>query len=146
MFITADQIIAHCVGDYLLQSDWQAAEKTKKSTAAAIHAITYTFPFLFFTRRWEALTFICVSHFIIDRWRLARHVCWLKNFIAPRYIEMIGETDQVNKMVRNLPWSECSVTGYPPGEPVWLTVWLMIIVDNIIHIIINASVLKIFVN
>ena len=144
MFVTADQIIAHCIGDYILQSDWQAAEKTKKSAAAAVHAITYTLPFLFFTFKWQALVIICISHFIIDRWRLARYVCWVKNFIAPRYIEVMGDSCTTDKMVRNLPWSECSATGYPPGKPIWLTVWLMIIADNVIYIIINAAALRWF--
>jgi hypothetical protein len=47
MFITADQILAHMVGDYLLQSHWMATEKTKRSLAAGVHAGTYTLPFLF---------------------------------------------------------------------------------------------------
>ena len=46
---TADQLIAHAVGDYILQSDWMALEKTKRSLAAAVHALTYTLPFLFLT-------------------------------------------------------------------------------------------------
>lgn len=145
MFVTADQIIAHCVGDYILQSDYMAENKTKKSAAAAVHAITYTLPFLFFTVKWQALAIICISHFIIDRWRLARYVCWIKNFIAPRYIEIMGDSYKTDKMVRNLPWSECSATGYPPGKPIWMTVWLMIIADNVIHIIINATALKWFI-
>lgn len=40
--ITADQIVAHMVGDYIIQSDWMATEKTKRSAVAAIHAVTYT--------------------------------------------------------------------------------------------------------
>ena len=45
--ITADQILAHLIGDYLLQSHWMAQEKTKRSIAAAVHAVSYTLPFLF---------------------------------------------------------------------------------------------------
>jgi hypothetical protein len=48
--ITADQLVAHAVGDYILQSDWMATEKTKQNAAAATHALTYTLPFLFLTR------------------------------------------------------------------------------------------------
>ena len=88
--LTADQIVAHLVGDYLLQSDWMANEKTKKSLAALAHAVSYTVPFLCLTLKWQALVFVCVTHFVIDRWRLARYVCWLKNFFAPRWIERAG--------------------------------------------------------
>ena len=34
---TADQIVAHLVGDYLLQSHWMATEKTRNGLAAATH-------------------------------------------------------------------------------------------------------------
>ena len=74
------QLIAHLFGDYFLQSDWMAAEKTKKSLAALAHALTYTLPFLLLAHSWQALVFIPGTHFVVDRWRLARYVCWIKNF------------------------------------------------------------------
>jgi hypothetical protein len=46
--ITANQLVAHAVGDYILQSDWMANEKTKRSLAALLHVMTYALPFLFF--------------------------------------------------------------------------------------------------
>jgi hypothetical protein len=88
MFITADQILCHLVGDYCLQSDWQALVKTQSSKPAFWHALTYTLCFLFLTRSPLALAFIFVTHFVIDRWRLARYVCWAKNFLAPKWIDM----------------------------------------------------------
>jgi hypothetical protein len=80
---TATQIVLHAVGDYVLQSDWMANEKTKKSLAAWAHAITYALPFLLLRPSVWALLVILVSHFIIDRWRLARYVVWAKNFLSP---------------------------------------------------------------
>ena len=44
---TVDQLIAHAVGDYLLQSEWMAREKTKRSLAALVHSVFYLLPFLF---------------------------------------------------------------------------------------------------
>lgn len=123
--ITADQIVAHAVGDYILQSDWMATEKTKKSIAAAVHALTYALPFLLLQPSWAALAVIVGTHFLIDRWRLARYVVWVKNWMGP-----------------NRPWSECKATGYPEDRPVWLTVWLLIFADNIIHILINGAALQ----
>lgn len=122
--ITADQLVAHAVGDYILQSDWMANEKTKQNTAAAVHAFTYTLPFLFLTTSPEALAVILLTHFAIDRWRLARYVVWLKNWMGP-----------------NRPWSECTATGYPADRPAWLTVWLLIIADNTLHVICNGLAL-----
>ncbi len=44
--ITADQILAHLVGDYLLQSDWMAQRKRTSSSAAFVHAAVYAACFL----------------------------------------------------------------------------------------------------
>ena len=120
MFITADQILAHLVGDYILQSHWMATEKTKRSAAAAAHALTYTLPFLFITLDPMALAIISGTHFVIDRWRLARFVVWAKN--TPWQ-----------------PWAECSGTGYHKDVPPWLSVWLLIIADNTLHLLCNGA-------
>jgi hypothetical protein len=124
--ITADQLVAHAVGDYILQSDWMATEKTKQSLAAAVHALTYTLPFLFLTTSPAALAAIMGTHFVIDRWRLARYVVWLKNRIGPN-------DDQ---------WEECRATGYHESRPAWLTVWLLIITDNTLHVLCNGLALR----
>lgn len=140
MLITADAVIIHVCGDYILQSDWMASRKTNSSVAALAHAVTYMFPFLLITLNWKALVFICVTHFIIDRWRLIRYVCWIKNFLSPKCIVVV-ENGSV-RHARNLPWAECSATGYPPGKPPWMSVWLMIIADNCAHVILNGVAIK----
>ncbi len=126
--IVADQLVLHAVGDYVLQSDWMANNKTSKSIAALAHVIIYSLPFLILTQSWKALAVIAGTHFIIDRWRLARYVCWLKNFL--------GHPSSW------YPWSECVGTGYYKERPPWLSVWLMIIADNVMHVIINGLALK----
>lgn len=154
-FVTADALLAHAIGDYLLQSHWMATEKVKRSVAAAAHALCYTLPFLLLTRDMRALAFIVGTHFVIDRWRLARYVVWAKNFLAPRrYIAESTLTAENPPLRRNAPWSECKGTGYPrlaeatgptvaPGEnPVWLTVWLLIIADNVLHVCMNGLALR----
>jgi hypothetical protein len=118
-------LLAHLFGDYVLQSDWMANEKTKRWWPAVAHAITYGLPFLLVTRSPAALAVIVVTHAVIDRYRLARHVVWAKNFLAPRSYWH--------------PWSECSATGYHQDRPVWLAVWLLIIADNAMHLAINGA-------
>jgi hypothetical protein len=90
---TAGQLVAHLVGDYVLQSDWVAAKKTERNptgwSAGLVHAVFYTLPFVIITRNWRALVFIFIAHFIIDHWRLARHVTWLKNWMAPKWLPYI---------------------------------------------------------
>lgn len=124
--ITAAQLVAHGVGDYVLQSNWMAQEKTKSSWAACAHALAYTTPFAFLTQSIVALSIIAASHFVIDRWKLARYVVWAKNFLAP-------------PSSRPRPWSECKATGYDPETPAWMAVWLMIIADNVMHVICNGA-------
>jgi hypothetical protein len=118
-------ILAHLTGDYVIQSDWMANEKTKHWWPAIAHGLTYTLPWLVVTRSAAALAVIAGTHIVIDRYRLARHVCWAKNLAAPagyRY-----------------PWRECNVTGYHESRPPWMAVWLMILADNTMHLAIGAA-------
>jgi hypothetical protein len=132
---TADQLVAHAVGDYLLQSDWMATEKTRRHVAAAVHALVYTLPFVLLTRSPAALAFVAATHFAIDRWRLARYVCWAKNVLRPGF---------GNETLATLAadWHRCAATGYAPDRPAWLTTWLLIIADNVLHACCNAAALR----
>ena len=122
---TVDQLIAHAVGDYVLQSEWMATEKTKRSLPALVHCLTYALPFLFLTQNPYTLAVIAGTHFVIDRWHLARYVAWAKNRPWPG----------------SAPWSECRQTGFSPDTPPWLSGWLVIIVDNIMHVVTNGLAL-----
>lgn len=135
---TADQLVAHALGDYLLQSHWMATEKTKRSLAALAHVVTYALPFLFLRPSLAALAVIVGSHFVIDRWRLARFVVWFKNIaLAPL---SWGASDGTKDGAR--AWSNCSATGYPNETPPWLSVWLLIVVDNLMHVVLNGLALR----
>lgn len=148
--ITADQLVAHAVGDYILQSDWMASEKTKRNLAAAVHGVVYSLPFLLLTQVWWALLVIAGTHAAIDRWRLAKYVCYAKNFFAPpRTVENERQTTPGGQIILVpkitgvwwRPWKECSGNGYAAEKPIWLTTWLFIFTDNIMHVLINGVVL-----
>ena len=137
-------LILHLVGDYLLQSDWMAQNKTKSTWAAVCHATTYALPFAFIAsvNAWLVIWF---THLLIDRFRLSRYVVWLKNVLfQPGFIRAGSchrsvpghEVEQVN-LIRRWNWSNCSATGYPSDTPPWMAVWLTIIADNTIHLAIN---------
>lgn len=119
--------IAHLIGDFVLQSDWAATEKTRRWWPAIVHGLTYGLPFLFITQSPWALAVIVGTHIIIDRYRLARHVIWLKNHIAPRGW--------------NPPWAKCHATGYPPEKEPGFAVALLIVADNTMHLVINTAAL-----
>lgn len=131
ILITANQIVLHLVGDYVFQSHWMATTKTSSHVAALAHAAAYTIPFALVTSSAPALMLILASHFVIDRWRLARYVVWAKNkLLAPP-----GHCP---------PWCDCAATGYPSDTPAWLSVWLMIVCDNVLHVICNSVAIQLF--
>jgi hypothetical protein len=143
--ITADQILIHLIGDYLTQSDWMASQKVKRFAPAAIHALIYSIGFLVFRPSLAAWLVIAVSHFLIDRYRLARYVVWFKNGLAPiRRVWWPADIWiwRLRDSTPNPPWALCRATGYPPDRPQWLSVWLLIIADNVIHLIINGVALR----
>jgi hypothetical protein len=122
------QLILHLIGDYLLQSDWMALNKTKCSKAAAAHALTYSLPFLILCPSLEAFLVISITHFFIDRFRLARYVVFAKSRLGPKKYWH--------------KWEDCKETGYHKDVPQWLSLWLLVACDNTIHLLINFTALK----
>lgn len=120
------QLLLHLIGDYITQTDWMAKNKTKSHVAAAAHAVVYSLPFLLLSPSWLAFAVILGSHFLIDRYRLARVVVFAKNWTTNR----------------SLTWADCSGTGYHKDDPAWLAVWLLIVADNTLHLAINYVALR----
>lgn len=109
------QLLFHLWGDYITQNHYLANEKVKNTPsgylACFIHCVLYSLPFMFIASP-AALAVIFGSHFLIDKYRLAKYVNQFKN------------------------WS-FTPSGFPEGTPAFLSVWLLFIVDNILHITIN---------
>lgn len=61
-------VILHCIGDWLLQSEFVALNKTHNFMVRFLHVFLYTFVFSFFLE-WPYLLWIGVSHFIIDSYK-----------------------------------------------------------------------------
>jgi hypothetical protein len=110
-----NQLIAHLIGDYILQNHWMAVNKTSRWIPALIHVTLYTIPFLFITTSLKALFIIWFTHLMIDRFRLAQYVPMLMN------------------------WNK---NKYPESTPLWLSTWIIIIIDNTLHLLINYLALK----
>lgn len=142
------QLLCHLWGDYILQSEWMAQNKTKRDWPAFVHAFVYSMLFwpLCLTPRHTVilgyvnvpLAVIMSTHFLIDRYRLARYVVWLKNWLAPYHGADYYE--------QRMSWNVCERTGYVPedrgGPPNWMQVWLLIIADNTLHLTINYLALR----
>jgi hypothetical protein len=119
MEFNATMILAHLVGDYLLQNDSMASLKGKHTLMAAWHALVYTLAIAAFS--WTSvksgdlvtwgvqLGVVFVTHLIIDRWGLAGK--WMRS-------RWVGQRQFADKMG---PWS-------------------VIIVDNTWHLLILLAV------
>jgi hypothetical protein len=122
------QLLCHLFGDYVLQSSWMANNKVKRWLPAIVHACVYFTPFLLVIHPSLAAAAVMVgTHAIIDRFRLAKYLAFLSQYLAPP-----SEWRS---------WAECRGTGYRKEVPTWLATLLMIIVDNTIHLTINALAL-----
>jgi hypothetical protein len=126
-----DQLLVHILGDYFLQSDWMALNKSKKTLPCFVHCVVYTIPFVLLTNSLVALFVIFSSHFLFDRFSLVKYIIWIKNHINPKF--------------EYYPFDKCSITGYYDDwnkENVgarynFITTWLYIISDNAIHLAFN---------
>ena len=121
-----EQLILHLIGDYILQTDWMAKNKTRNIWIAAIHSAVYSVPFLLLSPSAAAMAVIFGTHVAMDRYRLARFVIYAKNKV----------TDP------ELRWCDSCKTGFHKDTPPWMAVWLLIIVDNTMHLAINYASLR----
>ena len=120
-----EQLIAHLVGDYVLQNHWMATKKTTSSLAAFVHVMLYGLPFLLLVSNPLQWLVIVGTHFAIDRWRLAKYWIEFWGIGCPGWLSRTFGND------------EESATAPP-----FLGVWLLIIVDNTAHLTINYLALS----
>jgi ABC-type uncharacterized transport system permease subunit len=116
------QLFLHGIGDYYIQNDWMALNKKLKTwkgeLACQIHCITYALPFLFICS-WLQVLLIYISHYILDRTHIIEWILAYKNGV---------------NHIKNFGFSE--------SRPQFLTIWLLIITDNLTHLITNALIIK----
>ena len=120
-----NQLLLHLIGDYITQTNWMATMKARNSFAAFVHALIYSLPFLLIGSE-QAVTIIFITHFFVDRFGLARYVCFAKNWATHP----------------SLKWEDVNETGFPRELPIWLSTWLVIIVDNTLHLLCNYLALS----
>src|SRR5690606_27250565 len=70
------QLLAHLVGDYVLQNHWMAALKSSDKRVAAVHALFYGLPFLLLVSSPAQWLVIVMTHAAIDHYRLA--AAWVR--------------------------------------------------------------------
>jgi hypothetical protein len=102
-------LLGHLIGDYILQDDWQAANKTSPApighVACTLHCTLYTLAVWlcsFWWMPWWGLAICWLAHFPVDRWRLARVL---------------------------MRWTNHEAFATGPLSP-----WSIILTDNIVHL------------
>ena len=121
-------LLCHLIGDYVLQSQPMADRKTTSSVWACIHAAAYSIPFALLLALTAqpgpglvALFVIFWTHASIDRYRL-----------AARWCAWHGTGTREGGV-----WARWNASAEP--VPPFLSVWLTIVVDNTMHLAINAA-------
>ena len=133
--------LAHLVGDYVLQSHVMATRKTSSWAWALIHACFYGLPFLLLVEHAWQWAVIVGTHALIDRYRLAVYWCRWYGVGFPGVWDRLVRW--ANRCCHDPRCATAGVDLVPPFEapPPFLGVWLIIIVDNTMHLLINAAVL-----
>lgn len=62
-----DWLIAHLIGDYILQNDWMAKGKKQSNYVCTVHVLIYIIPFLLISLAWWQLLLIAGQHWMQDR-------------------------------------------------------------------------------
>ena len=128
------ELLLHLIGDYVLQTEQMAVRKLRSWPWAIFHALVYSLPFFLYlgivNGNWTggllAWSVIFGTHAVIDRLAIATTFCRLKNLV------WFGP---------DAPEKEQN-TGYGIETPPFVRFWLVVIVDNTLHLIINHVALN----
>lgn len=128
------ELLLHLIGDYVFQTEQMAVRKLGSWRWAVFHALAYSLPFFLYlgvingswTAGWLAWFVIFSTHAVIDRLAIAKTICRIKNLV------WFGS---------DVPERE-EVTGYGIETPPFIRFWLVVIVDNTLHLIINHIALN----
>lgn len=111
-------IVGHFVGDYLLQNDWMANNKKRKSLPCLVHVVLYTAAVMLFSgwfTHQHALAItaaIAIPHFIIDR-----------SHIPYWYMLAVGQKNFAH--VPMAPWSIIAVDNTMHFVCLWIVAYVV---------------------
>lgn len=135
-----EQLLIHLFADYWLQNDWMALNKKEHWLPAIVHGIIYTLPFLILTRSPWALLIICITHIIIDHTNIVGKLNQIKNWdFKEDKLCLFYPSEELNSNFTQ--YNFILKDGYT-GRPFAIRIWLIIIQDNILHLIINYLCLR----
>lgn len=132
-----EMLLGHLAGDYLLQNEWMALNKSKNTKigwlSAFIHCVIYTLAVCLFMWNFDLIWIIVIflSHFPIDKFKLAEHYM--------HFIKGKGMRDYVNKDnwindLKYIPVPKKKLNRYDVLEG-GFTAFIYSVTDNTMHLI-----------
>lgn len=121
-----EMVLGHLVGDYLLQNNWMALNKSKYSMlgwlACTVHCLLYTLAVCLLMWKWSLIwaTAVFLSHFVLDKFGLPDK--WLK-LIRGRSIEKFLSASE------GVPYTPLG------GIQAGFTAFVYAVADNTMHIL-----------
>lgn len=137
-------VISHFIGDFIFQSQYIAERKLKNFLVCVLHVLLYIIPFYFLvSANLKFLLIVAATHLVIDFLRVAELLSWLKNIlINPNiWLDTFWRSNQDESKRYN--FYNCKF-GYPKDVPEHIAFWLMITVDQILHVASNAIIYNYF--
>lgn len=129
-------LLAHLIGDYIFQDDFQARYKVSNTAVCALHCTLYSVAFIvvlqpFYSMPWWFYLAVAALHFPVDRFRLARHL-----------MAYNGQEDFATKQLS--PWSIVVVDNTIHLAVAYVLVMLAAPVERTAWILVLATVPTIF--
>lgn len=128
-------LLGHLAGDYLLQNEWMALNKSKNTLngwmAAFMHCILYTVAICLFMWNfdWYWMVVVFLSHFPIDKFSLAeKYLHFIKGKGLKDYVYKNGIWDN------GLPKPQGQLNRYDALEG-GFTAFVYAVTDNTMHLI-----------
>ena len=128
-------VLSHFIGDFILQSHYIAERKLKNFLVCVLHVLLYIIPFYFLvSANWKFLFVVAAAHLLIDFFRVAEYLSWIKNVLFNPKILILDKAELHRYNLQNCKF------GYPKDVPEHVAFWLMIAVDQILHVSTNALI------
>jgi len=116
-------VLAHFIGDFLLQNDWQAVNKKKNNWSCTLHVTLYILPFLLTNLTPVQILLIYAQHWIQDR---TNFVSWWCKTMGSFQRELKHNALVANNQYeRVLPW------GHFVVDQVFHFIWMWAVIEFI---------------
>lgn len=104
-------LVAHFIGDYLLQNDWMALNKKKSNIVCSIHVALYILPWLFTAVTPLQFALIALQHWLQDR---TSFISWYCRTMGSFQLELTKDS---------LPWGHFIV------DNIFHILWILAVLE-----------------